>query len=84
MLPEERDDDLFQVFSPIDEISEQVLLVVVSPAIHAQRSNSEEVSQCFERVNTLGALNHRKRVAQLISRLVASASRASRLANQVD
>ena len=57
--------------------------MVVAPAIDAERSHSEEFTKGLESLQTPRSLNHRERVAHLITGSVAFASRASTLANQV-
>jgi hypothetical protein len=84
ILSEEWDDDRQKVVSPIHEIPVQMLLMVVATPIDAQRAYPKEVSQSLERFQTFRALDHRERVAHLVSGFVALSSLASRLANQVD
>ena len=80
----ERDDDLRELDEIADVVTEQVLLVVVVPAIASHGADSEEVPQIVQHLDAAGALCHCEARRDLPTCSVAFTALAAALADQAE
>ena len=84
MLPEERNDALFELVpSPDDELV-QVFLVVVVPSVDVDPPDAEELLELLERGGATGALGHNEPMKDLIAGCVALPPFAVGLSDESD
>ena len=77
MQSEERNDRLQKIVSSTNDVSVQVLAMVVVPPIRDDLSDTEVLTEIVQRRHALCALRHGKLVRDLVSGLVAGSTRAA-------
>jgi hypothetical protein len=84
ILPEERDDRLQQVDAAPDDVSVQVLAVVVIPLVREDLPDAEELTKVVETGHALLALRHREFMSNLETGPVAASAPPAWLPDEPD
>ena len=84
MLPEEWDDDFQQILAPSRDVAVQMLPMVIVPGVDEDLTDSKELTNLVQTVETFCSLRHGKFVAHLKSGAIPSSSRPIGLSNKPD
>jgi len=84
MPPEERNDRLQQVRATANDVSVQMLAMVVVPLVRENLTDTKELTELMEAGDALLALRHRKLVSNLETGLVAASARPAWLPDEAD
>ena len=84
VLAEERDHRLHQVRPPTNDVSVQVLTVIVVPRVAENLTHTEELTKLVKAGHALLALRYCELVSNLETSLVAASARPALLPNETD
>ena len=82
--PEKRNDRFDQVRSPPDNVSIQVLAMVVVPLVCKYLTHPEKALELVQTCDALGALRHGELMSHLVAGSVAASTTSARLADEAD